>query len=195
MLICVTNRTLCPDDFLHRIDQLAKGKPAAIMLREKDLNLIEYESLAVKVKAICEINQVPLIINQNMTVAEKLKVPNIHFSMPNLRKYQNDLRTFTHVGASVHSVTEAIEAEALGASYLLAGHIFATDCKKGVPPRGLPFLKELCSSVSIPVFAIGGITKNHVKEIVLTGAKGIGIMSEAMTCPNPSELTNTFEII
>ncbi len=45
----------------------------------------------------------------------------------------------------------------MGASYLTAGHIYATDCKRGLPPRGLGFLKEVCREVSIPVYGIGGI--------------------------------------
>lgn len=192
MLICVTNRKLCKDDFLERINCLAKGKPHGIMLREKDLPLDEYEALGVKAKEICEASQVPLIINQNISVAAKLRLPNIHLSMENLRNYKNDLGQFTQVGASVHSKADAEEAFALGATYLVAGHIYSTDSKKGVPPRGLPFLQEICSTVSIPVFAIGGITKDKVRDIALTGAKGVCIMSEAMTCQNPVELANIF---
>ena len=48
------------------------------------------------------------------------------------------------IGVSIHSAEEAKEAVSLGASYLTAGHIFTTDCKKGVPARGLEFLKEVC---------------------------------------------------
>ena len=40
---------------------------------------------------------------------------------------------------------------------MTAGHIYATDCKKGLPPRGLDFLKNVCDAVEIPVYAIGGI--------------------------------------
>lgn len=194
MLICLTNRELCTDDFLNRINEIAKGKPYAIMLREKDLCLEEYERLAIKVKEICDINEVPLIINQNIQVASKLKLPNIHLSMPDLRKYKNELNQFVNIGASVHSLLEAKEAKDLGASYLIAGHIFSTDCKKGVPPRGLSFLKEVCDCTSIPVFAIGGITKDKVKDVINAGAAGMCIMSEAMTCPNPVELSDSFTI-
>lgn len=164
------------------------------MLREKDISLEEYEELALKINNICEVHQVPLIINQNISVAAKLKRRNIHLSMENLRKYKYDLLSFLQIGASVHSVDEATEAQDLGASYLIAGHIFSTDCKKGVPPRGLPFLKEVCDSVSLPVFAIGGITTDKVKDVVMTGAKGVCVMSEAMTCLNPEELVNHFRM-
>ncbi|TSI02643.1 thiamine phosphate synthase [Lysinibacillus sp. BW-2-10] len=192
MLICVTNRTLCQDNFLERIEQIARSKPYSIMLREKDLNLQDYETLAKLVFAICEKYDVPLIINQNITVAEKLNVPNIHLSMPNLRKYKDRLQPFLQIGASVHSVSEAVEAQNLGATYVVAGHIYSTNSKKDLPPRGLCFLHEVCEKVQIPVFAIGGITKDKVKEIMATGAKGYCIMSEAMTCSNPQELTKQY---
>ena len=73
MVIYVTNRKLCKHDFLQQIEQLAKGKPHAIMLREKDLPLDEYEALAGKIDSICQKYDVPVIINQNLSVAEKVK--------------------------------------------------------------------------------------------------------------------------
>lgn len=193
MLICVTNRKLCKDDFFNRIKQIALGKPQAIMLREKDLSLSEYEYLARKLKEICDVNQVPLIINRNITTAKKLKLSHIHLSMPDLRRYKSEVPHFV-TGASVHSVLEANEAQQLGASYLIAGHIYSTDCKKGIPPRGLSFLKEVCESVTLPVYAIGGITKDKVQSVTKVGAKGFCIMSEAMTCPDPFALTNHFQV-
>lgn len=192
MLIYVTNRKLCKHDFIAQINQLAKGKPHAIILREKDLELDEYEFLAVQVKDICDYHDVPLIINQNISVAAKLGLADIQLSMDNLRKYQTELHSFSGIGASVHSVAEAKEAVSLGATHLIAGHVFSTDSKKGLPPRGLSFLKDVCNSVSIPIFAIGGIKRQHVKDITATGATGFCIMSEAMTSPRPVELANHF---
>lgn len=181
MLIAITNRKLCQGDFLSRFEWLAKCRPTAIMLREKDLSLEEYESLALKVIEICRENSVPLIINQNLSVAKKLKLPYIHLSMADFRKNKDDLQSFTNIGASIHSVSEAIEAAALGATYLIAGHIFSTDSKKGVPARGLGFLKEVCEAVTIPVFAIGGIKGTNINEVLAVGASGACIMSSAMT--------------
>ena len=60
-----------------------------------------------------------------------------------------------------------------------AGHIFATDCKKDLPPRGLEFLKEVCNSVTIPVYAIGGIKLSDVQMDEIT--KGGCIMSGMMS--------------
>lgn len=186
MLIVVTNRKLCPGDFLQRIKLLVEGKtkPTAIILREKDLSLEEYEALTLKVLEICHRFDVPLIVNQYISVAAKLKLPGIQLSMDDFRKNKDGLKAFTNIGASVHSVSEAVEAETLGATYLIAGHIFPTDCKKGVPPRGLGFLEEVCAAVSIPVFAIGGIKETNINEILAAGATGACIMSKAMTSPS-----------
>ena len=81
---------------------------------------------------------------------------------------------------SVHTVEEAINAERLGADGLIAGHIFVTDCKKGLAPRGLDFLKEVCDAVSIPVFAIGGIDEKNSQSVIDSGAFSVCMMSNLM---------------
>ncbi len=189
MLIYVTNRNLCRDDFLNRISCLASGKPHAIILREKDLSPEDYEALAEKVKVICDSAGVQLVVNKFITAAKNLGVSSIHVSMEDFVTYRDALQAFSKVWVSVHSVKEAQEAWYSGASALIAGHIYETDCKKGLSSRGLNFLREVCSSVYIPVFGIGGITQDRVKEVTEAGAKGVCIMSEAMTCLSPSSLT------
>ncbi|MBU4440604.1 MAG: thiamine phosphate synthase [Acetobacterium sp.] len=192
MLICITNQELCKDDFLSRIDKIASGKPHAIMLREKDLGDLEYQNMAIKVKEICDKHQVNLIINQNIETAERLNIGAIQLSIDDIRKHHEAIKNFSQVGVSVHSVEQATEAEALGADYLIAGHVFPTDCKKGMPARGLRFLKEICDSVRIPVFAIGGISQANYKITLMAGAKGVCIMSEAMTTAHPETLGQGF---
>ena len=83
-------------------------------------------------------------------------------------------------GVSVHSVEDARLAEQCGATYLTAGHVFVTDCKKGLAPRGLDFLHEVCSSVKIPVYAIGGINDKNAASCIREGAAGVCVMSGYM---------------
>jgi len=192
MLICITNQKLCTDDFKNRIDKIASGKPYAIMLREKELSETDYQELAVKVKEICERHQVNLIINQNIATAQRLNVGAVQVSIDEMRRHGEMLKKFDRVGVSVHTVEQAREAQALGADYLIAGHIFPTDCKKNLPARGLRFLKEVCDGVTIPVFAIGGISEVNYKIALMAGAKGVCIMSEAMTTDHPETLAQRF---
>ena len=78
------------------------------------------------------------------------------------------------VGVSCHSVEEARQAEATGASYLFFGPIFETPAKKKFgPPQGIAKLTEVCNSVRIPVIAIGGVNEETAPKCLQTGASGI----------------------
>ena len=104
----------------------------------------------------------------------------IQLSFPFFVQQREQLQDFARVLVSVHTVEEAIQAVQWGAQGILAGHIFATDCKKGIPPRGLEFLEQICAAVVIPVYAIGGITAQTFPLIQLSQAAGACVMSQAM---------------
>lgn len=181
-VIAVTNRKLCNRPFTEQLERVCRHHPRALILREKDLSEHEYELLAEQVLEICGTHDVPCILHTYTEVARRLGCSRIHLPLPLFRTEASSLGDFSLVGTSVHSVEDAIEAEKLGASYLTAGHIYVTDCKKGLPPRGTGFLREVCLQVSVPVYAIGGIhlDENQMKEIIDSGAAGGCIMSGMM---------------
>ena len=181
-VIAVTNRKLCGRPFTEQLKRVCSHHPKSLILREKDLSEHEYELLAGQVLEICSTYDVPCILHTYTAVARRLGCSRIHLPLPLLKTEVSSLGDFSLVGTSVHSVEDAIEAEKLGASYLTAGHIYVTDCKKGLPPRGTGFLREVCLQVSVPVYAIGGIhpDENQMKEIIDCGAAGGCIMSGMM---------------
>ena len=184
-IICVTNRLLCKEDFLVRIEKIACEKPKAIILREKDLPKDEYKALAGSVIAICEKYNTTCILHSFSAVADELDCKAIHLPLHILKELSDKDRAGFHIlGASCHSVADAKEAKRLGCTYIIAGHIFETDCKKGLAGRGVEFLKEVCESVSIPVYAIGGINDENISQIRSAGAKGACVMSGVMECNN-----------
>lgn len=192
-LICVTNRKLCTEDFLDRIDQIAMQNPKGILLREKDLSPSEYARLAKKVLAICSKHHTLCILHNFIEIAEQTGAQAIHLPLSVLRNMTNQQkRSFTKIGASCHSLEEAKEAESLGCTCITAGHIFATDCKMGLPGRGLSFLSDICGSVSVPVYAIGGIRKDNIASVRKAGAKGVCIMSGVMRCKDVSAYFKNF---
>ena len=195
MIIAVTNRLLCKNNFLNQLEQICQAEPYGIILREKDLTDNEYEMLALNCKKICDSYNVSLFINSKINIAEKLNIKNIQLSFTDFIQQHNKLKDFNMIAVSVHSKAEAIKACCLGASFLIAGHIFETDCKKGFVPKGLIFLKEAVNSVNIPVFAIGGINLSNASEVQQAGAKGICLMSQLMTCSNPKDIVLEFKNI
>ena len=182
-IICVTNRQLCKEDFLARVEKIAASKPDAIILREKDLPEDQYRTLAQSVISICNKYGVMCILHTYVRVAKELNAP-IHLPINIVRDRAHELGGLTY-GVSCHSVGDAVEAEHRGASYITAGHIFDTDCKKGLPGRGTEFLQNVTEAVKIPVYAIGGICRENIGEVIKSGAKGACVMSDAMTADNP----------
>ena len=185
MLICVTNRLLCEGDFLERIERLAALHPYAIVLREKDLSYSKYEALARESLKICEKYGTPLNLNRGegtIEVAESIGCKGVHLSFAGFMQHKEALGGFERVGVSLHSPKEALELTGTCATYIQAGHIFATDCKAGLPPKGLEFLRQVCKATALPVFGVGGITADKYPEILRTGAAGACVMSGLMTC-------------
>ena len=181
--ICVTNRTLCRDDFLTRIDHIEKkGVADAILLREKDLTEREYLELAEKVLSICKSHNRRCILHTYYKAAKELGCKEIHLPLPLLQKMREEgaKQWFTTVGTSVHSLKQANLAMHLQADYMTAGHIFETDCKKGLPGRGLSFLSKVVCKSEVPVYGIGGISADNAGQIMETGAAGVCIMSGFM---------------
>ena len=190
----MTNRKLVRGDFLERLKEIARQRPAGILLREKDLTPEEYRKLAREVQSICKKAGVPCILHSFTGVAEELEADALHLPLPLLRKLPGEDRgRFRQLGASCHSVADAREAQSLGCTYITAGHIFDTDCKRGLPGRGLDFLREVCGAVTIPVYAIGGITAENVAQVRQAGAAGACVMSGAMTCADPETYFTTMK--
>ncbi|MCD8055028.1 MAG: thiamine phosphate synthase [Lachnospiraceae bacterium] len=191
-VLCVTNRRLVRGDFLTQIERIAAGV-TAILLREKDLPPEEYVQLAKQAAGACAPYGAPLIPHTYTKAALRLGSRRIHLPGPVFFALTEAERSrFETIGVSVHSAEEARAAASSGASYLTAGHVFATDCKRGLPPRGLPSLEEVCAAVDIPVYAIGGITPENAGACLAAGAEGVCLMSSLMEAVEPEELLRKF---
>ena len=193
-ILCVTNRSLCSSDFLQHLEKIAAAKPAGIVLREKDLSEEEYTVLAAQVMNICRRAGVPCILHSFPAAARKLHAEAIHLPLDLfLAMDEGEKGSFRVIGVSCHSAEEAETAEKHGATYISAGHIFDTDCKRGVPGRGLAFLETTCKAVSVPVYAIGGISPENIDAVRAAGAAGACIMSGLMRCKAPENYLNLLQ--
>lgn len=180
--ICVTNRKLVDGErFLPQIEKLLTTNAKAIVLREKDLEEKAYERVAKRVLEIAAERKERIILHNFWKTALALGIKKIHVPLHVLEQIPEIERNqFSVIGTSVHSLEQLMQVQRLGVSYVFAGHIFATDCKKGLAPRGLSFLKEICEASQVPVYAIGGIKKENAEGCMENGAKGICLMSGCM---------------
>ena len=194
----ISNRKLCENENLEKqIEKIFSAYErkiilknfdiVALTLREKDLNKNEYLKLIEKVYPICQKYKINLILHQNydLNLDDKYNIEGIHLSYSIFKSLNENIKAelikkYKRIGVSVHSLNEAKEVESLGASYVVAGHIFETDCKKGLEPRGLKFIEDLSSALTIPIFAIGGIDEKNSLSVINNGAFSICIMSTLM---------------
>ena len=178
-LVCVTNRALCGDDFAARLAALAAAGVDKIILREKDLPEGEYIALARQALAAAGDR---LVLHSFPAACVALGAPRLHVPLHQLEA-QPGLRGEVYLlGVSVHAPEESARAVSRGADYVTAGHVFATGCKRGLPGRGLDFLRATVQAAAIPVYAIGGIAADNLAAVRETGAAGACLMSGFMRC-------------
>lgn len=180
LLYAVTDRSWVGKHTLYeQLEDALKGGVTIVQLREKNLAQGEFVAEAVQIKELCRRYSVPLIINDNVDVALKSGADGVHVGIEDApvaqirKKVGNDFI----IGATAKTVEQAKAAETAGADYLGVGAVFPSPTKKNAIRITTEQLKEICSSVSIPAVAIGGINLNNVSEMKGSGMDGIAVVS------------------
>jgi len=196
-LYIITNRLLCGDRTLTEVvGEICRGGVKAIQLREKDLSAKSIYNLAREIQRICKKSDAQLLINDRFDIAEAVGADGVHLTSKSLpievvRKYFNSDKL---VGVSTHSLKEARQAEDSGADFVLFGPIYPTLSKATYGhPQGLTKLQEVAKSVSIPVFAVGGITPEKARECVKSDAFGVAVISSVMSTRDISATLKSYE--
>ena len=167
----------------------------AVQLREKDLSAAELLTLAQPLRELTRRVGARLFINDRLDVALAAEADGVqrgHTSLP-VRLMKAIVAGRLLIGASVHSLEEAREAETGGADFLVFGPVYETPSKRPYgPPQGLEALARVVESASIPVFAIGGITPERVAEVRAAGAQGVAVISAILAADRPGEAAKAF---
>ena len=183
--IVITNRALVQGDFLKQMQKVIQLHPHAVILREKDLSDEEYEVLAEKLLSLCNEEKVDCFLHSRISVAYRLGCKRIHLSIPSLEamdeeKYSQLKKEFQEISVSCHSMEDVEMAVKNGATQIILGTIFETECKKGLKGKGLEFVREICNACPVPVYAIGGINMERLQMVMEAGAAGGCMMSGFM---------------
>ena len=183
--IVITNRHLVQGDFLKQLEKVTKLHPHALILREKDLTDDAYESLAKKVFDLCKREDITFFLHTKIEIARKIGCQNIHLSIPVLKGLSETEKKaltedFCEISISCHSMEDVEIAMVGGATQIILGTIFETECKKGVLGKGVEFVREICQKCPLPVYAIGGMNLQRLPLVIDAGAAGCCMMSRFM---------------
>lgn len=180
LLYAVSDRSLAKKQTLYeQIKEALKGGVTIVQLREKNLAEEEFVEEAVRIKELCHSYHVPLIINDSVEVALKSGADGVHVGNEDepVAEIRKRVGKDFIIGATAKTVKQAQDAEKAGADYLGVGAVFPSPTKKDAIRITKEQLRAICSSVSIPAVAIGGISLDNVMELKGDGMQGIAVVS------------------
>ena len=180
LLYAVTDRSWTGRQTLYdQIQAALEGGVTMVQLREKRLSTQALVEEAVEIKELCHRYHVPLIINDNVEAAVASGADGVHVGITDTPVAEIRKRAGGSfiIGATAKTVAQAIAAEQAGADYLGVGAVFPSPTKQNAVRITLEQLKQICSAVSIPAVAIGGIGRENVAALAGGGMAGIAVVS------------------
>ena len=186
-LYLVTDSSYGKDKLFNTVEDALKNGVTLLQVREKDMDGGEFYSEAKKLKELADRYEVPLIVDDRADIALAVDAAGVHVGQSDLpvKEARNIMGIGKIVGASVRTPEQALKAQKDGANYLGAGAVFPTSTKKDANYIDISVLKNICSSVNIPVVAIGGINKNNLGIFKGVPIAGISVVSAIMGAPVP----------
>lgn len=187
LLYAITDRAWLGDKTLTmQVEEALEGGATCIQLREKELDEETFLKEAFEIKALCLKYKVPFMINDNVQLAIKCGADGIHVGQSDMAaaNVRGLIGEDMILGVSAQTVEQAVDAEKNGADYLGVGAVFTTSTKLDADFVSHETLKSICEAVSIPVVAIGGITKENLLDLKGTGIDGVSLISAIFASDN-----------
>ena len=204
-LYLITDRKLVTrhSSLVTAVEEALKGGAKALQVREKDLGTRELLDMAYRMRELADKYSAKLFINDRVDIALSVEADGVHLGQNSIpphavRKAVNASRITHHasrflIGVSAHSIEEAKQAEEGGADFITLGPVYKTPSKlKYGQPLGVDIIRKAKAEISIPVFAIGGIKENKIKEVMDAGADGIALISGILGAKDIKEKTGEF---
>lgn len=180
LLYAVTDRAwLGGETLADQVEKALIGGATFVQLREKNIDHDEFIKEAFEIKELCKKYSVPFVINDDVGIAKIVDADGVHVGQSDMAAV--DVRSMLGddkiIGVSASTPEEAVAAEKMGADYIGTGAVFPTNSKSDAGVCGVDMLKEVCSAVSIPVVAIGGINEENILQLSGSGADGVAVIS------------------
>jgi thiamine-phosphate pyrophosphorylase len=192
-LYLITDRKQVRHSSLPEVIEAAlRGGIRAVQLREKDLTSCELYEAALETRRITSRHGAKLFINDRIDIALATDADGVHLggeSMP-VSAARKILGGERMIGVSCHDRASALAAQEGGADFITFGPVYYTPSKARYgDPVGLEALEETAGLLHIPVFALGGIKRDNVGEVIARGARGIALISAIIAADNPEKET------
>ena len=193
-LVATPRPHLAEAEFLARVGAALEGGVDVLQLRCKALEGLPYLRLAERVAGLARGADVPFIVNDRADVALAVGADGVHLGQQDLPvEWARRIVPGRIIGRSSHEPAHAERAIAEAASYFAAGPVWETPTKPGRMAAGLSYVREVAArAISIPWFAIGGITLDNVDEVLAAGAARVALVRAVLDARDPAEAARCF---
>ena len=167
-------------------DALAAGV-SVLQYRNKEMDYPSRLAEGRALRRLCASRGVTFIVNDDPLLAAELGADGVHLGQDdgNVSESRRILGEGKIIGISTHTQQEAVRAEAEGADYIGFGAMYPTGSKEVRHMPGPEELDSVKASVSIPVVAIGGITRDNACPVIDAGADAVAVISSILSHPEP----------
>jgi thiamine-phosphate pyrophosphorylase len=182
---------------VQAVEEALEAGVTLVQYRDKELVQDELLAEARKIHEVTKKYRVPLIINDDVEVAFRIEAEGVHLgqedaSIDHARRYLGQDKI---IGVTAHNVDEARAAEAAGADYIGAGAVFGSTTKNDTIRMSIDTLAAICNAVTIPVVAIGGITKENIMQLQGSGISGVAVVSAIFAAEQIGDATKELTVL
>ncbi len=182
---------------LDDVEKALEAGCTIVQYREKEKNTKEMIEEALQIKNLCGERAV-FLVNDRIDVALAVDADGVHIGQDDMpfETSRKILGNSKIIGLTVHNIDEAVEAESMGADYIGLSPVFETGTKKDAGRAcGTGMIKQVRKHVSLPIVAIGGITKDNVVEVIKAGADAAVAISSVVCAADVYEEVRDFREI
>jgi thiamine-phosphate pyrophosphorylase len=192
LYVIIDTQALKGHNHTEAASQAIQGGATVIQLRDKLLSKKELLPIAQQLKSLCAEHDVLFIVNDYLDLALATDADGLHLGQDDLPvKVARKLLAMDKIlGCSTRTVDEAIIAESDGADYVAVGSIYPTLSKETAEVVGLERLRQIRQAVSLPLVAIGGISRNNAAEVIAAGASSVAVISAVLQAEDIAAAAN-----
>jgi thiamine-phosphate pyrophosphorylase len=184
--------------FLKVVEEAILGGVTVVQLRVKNKTKEEFLRAAQTMRSVTRSYGIPFIINDDVEITLAVNADGVHLGQGdmNISEARKILGSDAIIGVSTHNITEALEAEKIGANYAGVGTVFPTTSKTDIRGIiGISGLMKIRRKTKLPLIAIGGISLSNTASVIETGVDGIAVISAIMSSLDPKKTAQEFKSI
>lgn len=179
-IYAITSETADTERLLAQVEAALVGGVAAVQYRDKSADIARRHEQASELVALCHQFGVPLIINDDLRLADLCDADGVHLGRDDgsLREAHIILGKGKLIGASCYQSLElALAAQNAGADYVAFGSFFPSPTKPAAGRADVALLHAATAAIHLPIVAIGGITLANAPPLLDAGADSLAILS------------------